>query len=82
MVINSHYVLFCLATPQRKPDQCRMALSSPHEVAIKGFLGCLGQLAPIHWRWLLMNHAHWGLSLRFPTLSATLALSLPCLLRL
>ena len=29
-----------------------------------------------------MNHAHWGLSLRFPTLSGSPALSLPCLPRL
>ena len=37
-------------------------------MAIECFLGCLGQPTPTHWRRLVMNHAHWGLSLRFPTL--------------
>ena len=34
------------------------------------------------WVRLIMHHAHWGLSLRFPTLSGSLALSSPCLPRL
>ena len=42
-----------------------VALSSPHEAAIECCLGCLGRLSPSHWRWLAMNHAPWGLSLRF-----------------
>ena len=40
-----------------------VALRSPHEVAIECFLGCVGQLSPTHWRWLVMNHADWGFSL-------------------
>ena len=58
------------------------ALSSPHEVAIQCYLSCLGQLSPTHWRRLVMNHAPWGLSLRFPTLFGSPALSSLCLLRL
>ena len=44
------------------------------------FLGCLGQLSPTHWRQSVMNHAHWGLSLHFPSLGS-LALSSPTYIR-
>ena len=73
-------VLPCCTAGQTRPMP-NVALSSPHEVAIESFPGCVGQLCPTHWRRLVMNHAHWGLSLRFPTLSSLPALS-PCLPRL
>ena len=50
--------LFCLAATaaQTRPVP-NVALSSLHNVVIKCFLGCLGQLIPLPCRWLVTNHA-------------------------
>ena len=70
----------CIVLPVCSATQTRVvpnvALSSPPEVAIECFLGCMGQLSPTHWRQSIMNHAHCGLCLHIPTLLSSPALFL------
>ena len=83
---SSPQLSLCIVLPCRTVAQTRpvpnVALGSPHEVAIKYFLGCLGQLPPTLWCQLAMSQAPWGLPLRFPTLSGLAAFSSPYLPRL